>query len=627
MEVQLEGRYNGDKFREDCAQGGFMKVKVWPVLVVLAALSSAAQAENRPEVLNPPSFNEGGAIAGSAVPDAWVVGLDGARARLSSIWKEGPTLLVASSLTCPISRDNSAALDRIARALDGRLTVLVVYTLEAHPKGAPSPYALDGGEWITDRNVEEGFIYPAASTIADRIAHAKIYKSLQKTTTGVVVDDLKDLVWASLGGGPNSAALIDVQGKVVHRQGWFAPHAMSLAAHSHLNARTRAALAPKMAEAGLQDWDLTWVFRGDEVDKARVLLDKLPELIRYPGIPHGRSQPGHTPLHSAAERAPLAMIDLLLSRGADPGALDDRGTTPLHIAAERGDVEIFKRFMKKNPDVAALSGDHRSPLHLAVFNGHAPIVAALREAGAPEDLFTAAGLGDLEQVERILQATPDRLKATHGRALTALDYAAAGGSVEVAALLIARGADPRGGPADEGGMPPLYHAARGGHAEIVELLIKRGVSPRTRLEDYEGTALHVAARHGRVAVAAALLRRGMDVDALDQDHTTALHAAATFGQLEVARLLIERGARVNVRAGIRAVRPCDSFGMLGPDGEPIPERFTPLHAAAEAGHIEVVEHLLSKGADPRLLDANGKTPLDLARDNKRLAVVERLERR
>ena len=39
---------------------------------------------------------------------------------------------------------------------------------------------------------------------------------------------------------------------------------------------------------------------------------------------------------------------------------------------------------------------------------------------------------------------------------------------------------------------------------------------------------------------------------------------------------------------------------------------TPLHVAAEEGHKELIEFLLSKKADATITDLNGNTPVDLA---------------
>jgi ankyrin repeat protein len=44
-------------------------------------------------------------------------------------------------------------------------------------------------------------------------------------------------------------------------------------------------------------------------------------------------------------------------------------------------------------------------------------------------------------------------------------------------------------------------------------------------------------------------------------------------------------------------------------------------AAASAGHYETVRRLLSGGADKSLKDRQGKTALDLARENKHLDLV------
>uniref|UniRef100_A0A7S2N626 Uncharacterized protein n=1 Tax=Alexandrium andersonii TaxID=327968 RepID=A0A7S2N626_9DINO len=52
---------------------------------------------------------------------------------------------------------------------------------------------------------------------------------------------------------------------------------------------------------------------------------------------------------------------------------------------------------------------------------------------------------------------------------------------------------------------------------------------------------------------------------------------------------------------------------------------TPLHAAAANGYAEAVKELLAMGADKSLLDAQGKTALDLARVKESDEVVALLE--
>ena len=53
---------------------------------------------------------------------------------------------------------------------------------------------------------------------------------------------------------------------------------------------------------------------------------------------------------------------------------------------------------------------------------------------------------------------------------------------------------------------------------------------------------------------------------------------------------------------------------------------TPLHVASAAGHVEIVQMLLKKGARPHVRDNNGRTALDLARAGGHDEVARLLER-
>ena len=83
---------------------------------------------------------------------------------------------------------------------------------------------------------------------------------------------------------------------------------------------------------------------------------------------------------------------------------------------------------------------------------------------------------------------------------------------------------------------------------------------------------------------------------------------ASNGNLMELKALVGRDVAVDV------VRPDGLF-----------KGYTLLHAAASKGHVEVVEYLLSSGASPHVLNAQGKTACTLARDKNQSAVVARLE--
>jgi len=54
------------------------------------------------------------------------------------------------------------------------------------------------------------------------------------------------------------------------------------------------------------------------------------------------------------------------------------------------------------------------------------------------------------------------------------------------------------------------------------------------------------------------------------------------------------------------------------------ERWTPLHFSAAKGNVEMSQMLLGAGATVHATDYEGKTPLDLAKEEGHSAVVELL---
>jgi ankyrin repeat protein len=98
------------------------------------------------------------------------------------------------------------------------------------------------------------------------------------------------------------------------------------------------------------------------------------------------------------------------------------------------------------------------------------------------------------------------------------------------------------------------------------------------------------------------------------------------GVLETMRLLIDAGADINARSVTerRTVVPegtsaAAEYGIrLRGRPSQVPSPFavphqTALHGAAERGYNDFVKLLVERGADLQAKDANGRTPLDLAK--------------
>ena len=206
---------------------------------------------------------------------------------------------------------------------------------------------------------------------------------------------------------------------------------------------------------------------------------------------------------------------------------------------------------------------------------------------------------------------------------------------------------------DQLGWTPLHVAAAEYENERLEDLIAKGANVNARAETGK-SPLHVAAEHGSFGGLQVLIKHKADLNLKDktgktpiqlglpyesaveiflkagaeipdvliaafagrddlvkvflekdksqvsvrsQGGETPLHYAAQRGHLKAAEVLIAAGADVNARDNDR-------------------NKLTPLHWAATYGHHQVVALLLAHHADRTVKDWDGKTPLDHARDGR-----------
>ena len=124
-----------------------------------------------------------------------------------------------------------------------------------------------------------------------------------------------------------------------------------------------------------------------------------------------------------------------------------------------------------------------------------------------------------------------------------------------------------------------------------------------RQNDYGWTALMQAAINGHLNSVLLLLHHGARVDIKNGWGATALVVASKGGSFGVVHTLINHGANVD-QGGTEKV-----------------ETLTPLMAAAQSGHLEIVRELLQAGAviDVRL-GSTGWTALMLAALNNQVSI-------
>jgi len=101
---------------------------------------------------------------------------------------------------------------------------------------------------------------------------------------------------------------------------------------------------------------------------------------------------------------------------------------------------------------------------------------------------------------------------------------------------------------DPTGARPLHLAAQHGHVRVAHALLEAGASANARW-GHDLRPLHLAAAGGHVRVVHALLEAGARVDASDSASFTALHTAAASGHPLVVRRLLLAGADANRYVG------------------------------------------------------------------------------
>jgi len=119
-----------------------------------------------------------------------------------------------------------------------------------------------------------------------------------------------------------------------------------------------ATLVNAHAPDGFTGLGLACFFR--HIDTARLLLDHGAD----PSL--ASSNALHlAPLHSAVAADSLELVDLLLTRGAEPNPSEASGATPLHSAAGHGNGAVIERLLAAGADRTARTKDGKTPADTA----------------------------------------------------------------------------------------------------------------------------------------------------------------------------------------------------------------------------------------------------------------------
>ncbi|XP_044763640.1 rabankyrin-5 [Coccinella septempunctata] len=323
------------------------------------------------------------------------------------------------------------------------------------------------------------------------------------------------------------------------------------------------------------------------------------------------NQDGGSALHTACARNLGALTMRLLERGANPNLQTyDAREAPLHLCVSNKSLDCIEAFIKFNENVRnGVYKDDEVEKCLVDFDvrdaeGDTPIMVAVNK-----------GHGYNEVVLLLIKGKAD-VNIRNNNDFTLLHQAIMKEDVKTSLFLLENGADVNAETPDS--ESPLQLAIHCRLGEVVDALCSRGVDMSAR--DKSGNCpLWAALETEQFDIASILVRHGVDTDCWsegpDKCQQTLLHQAIDENKEGAAIFLIQAGCDID----------CHRLpGPNGEGGEEARDKASPLHLCCQWGLDTVVRTLIEHRANVNNRDAENKTPLHIAIENKQDDIISLL---
>nr|XP_004661577.1 ankyrin repeat and EF-hand domain-containing protein 1 [Jaculus jaculus] len=257
-----------------------------------------------------------------------------------------------------------------------------------------------------------------------------------------------------------------------------------------------------------------------------------PELINFTDPIDGLSA-----LHLAAVSNDIDMVSFLLQLGAHPDVQDRMGCTPTMRAAELGHELSMEILAKAKANMTIVDNEGKGVLFYCILP----------------------------------------TKRHYRCALIALEH----------------GADVNNSSYE--GKPVFLRACEEAHdvKDMCLTFLEKGANPNAINSSTGRTALMETCREGVLEVVRAILERGGEVNAFDNDRMHAAHFAAKGGYFDILKLLFAYNG---------------DLGLIAMNGN------TPLHYAAMGGFADCCKYIAQRGCDLKWKNLEHKTPRILAKE-------------
>ena len=356
-----------------------------------------------------------------------------------------------------------------------------------------------------------------------------------------------------------------------------------------------------------------------------------PEIIHQTDIVYGA-----TPLHWAASRGQVDVINVLLQRGASLTSINGDGELPIHVAARIDQVEAFFVMLIKDLDLLNARDDKGlTPIDTARINKSKNTLLALRftedvmnfyeakdaflrtpsydssdkigilydtlgdkaeEAILNKPLHIAASENNITEIKKLVSSGM-KVDVRGQTGATPLSIAAGFGHIDAINALLELGADVNA--PDILGRSPLVYAVVASQNRAVQHLLARGAE--VNQADIAGvTPVMFAVRYSHISIFRILTSQGADLTGVNVQGWTLLHSAVIFPIKDLADM---------IEAILDAV--ADDWPEIINLATPVAEA-SPLHWAVYYGRVDAVNVFIRRGASLTSINEDGELPIHVA---------------
>lgn len=229
-----------------------------------------------------------------------------------------------------------------------------------------------------------------------------------------------------------------------------------------------------------------------------------------------------------------------------------------------------------------------------------------REQQSIQQNFLRAMLRELDFIRMHSLPIPIQLDYYDAFVPSALNFAIAKNvSLPIIEKLVNLGANVHA-EGDIDGSYPVHIATMMNRIDVLRFLKQQGAFINVEDQINRSTPLHLAIEEQNIEMIHYLSENGADIEAVDLDGFCPILTGTMKKNLQIIRYLVRLGANINVQNPLTGQ--------------------TALHLAYEANDEDLIINLLFLGGNPSIVDRNGVSALELARNQKNQALYLILEK-